>query len=348
MESTTNLINTMAENGVKINSSLSNKIIDKISNSENISRDSMKKLTASLVNIITKCDVPKESINAFGSILKKYKEKKNFDEIELAVTGLNILSKMHYVMNQESIDISLDIISKNELNDKTLNELSEALSNIFLEADINDSTFNKLFNILNNNKKLYNKLSICLCNTLKFKKQEQIDKLLKDNLDNLENAVNEGFFNENILNILKKSPSIISRKKNLKECLDLDELCSKLEKTSEQKEKIELTNQLYNYKQFNNYTSKHFRIIQNNICCKNSINILNDMLQKNFDLLQNEVNLEKIFNYHSYDLSKVLDILKLYSSKNQDINNDILFQLSKIIIKKDKITCEKIINLKNK
>ena len=77
------------------------------------------------------------------------------------------------------------------------------MSNIFLEADINDSTFNKLFNILNNNKKLYNNLSICLYNTLKFKKQEQIDKLLKDNLDNLENAVNEGFFNKNILNILK-------------------------------------------------------------------------------------------------------------------------------------------------
>ena len=144
----------MAENGVKVNSTFSNKIIDKISNSENISKDSMKKLTASLINIITKCDVPKESINAFGSILKKYKEKKNFDEIEMAVTGLNILSKMHYVMNQESIDISLDIVSNNELNDKTFNELSETLSNIFLEADINDSTFNKLFNILNNNKKL--------------------------------------------------------------------------------------------------------------------------------------------------------------------------------------------------
>ena len=131
----------------------------------------------------------------------------------------------------------------------------------------------------------------------------------------------------------------------MKQFLDFDELCSKLEKASEQKEKVELTNLLDNYKPFNNFTSKHFTIIQNNICCKNSINILNDMLQKDFGLLQNEINLEKVFNYHSYDLSKVLDILELYSSKKQDINNDILFQLSKIIIKKDKITCEKILNI---
>ena len=40
---------------------------------------------------------------------------------------------MHYVMNQESIDISLDIISKNELDDKTLDVISETLGNIFLE-----------------------------------------------------------------------------------------------------------------------------------------------------------------------------------------------------------------------
>ena len=211
MESTTNLINTMAKNGVKVNSNISNKIIDKISKGENISKDLMKKLTASLINIISKCDVPKESINAFGTNLKKYKDQKNFDEIELAVTGLNILSKMHYVMNQESIDISLDIISKNELDDKTLDVISETLGNIFLETDISDTTFNKFFDILNNNKKLYKNLSICLYNSLKYKKQEQIDKLLSDNLDKLENAVNEGFFNEQILNILKKSPKIISK-----------------------------------------------------------------------------------------------------------------------------------------
>ena len=92
-------------------------------------------------------------------------------------------------MNPESIDLCLDIISTKEFNDKTLNELSETLSNIFLEADINDSTFNKLFDILNNNKQLYNNLSICLYNHLKFKSQEIIDELLKNNLDNLENVI---------------------------------------------------------------------------------------------------------------------------------------------------------------
>ena len=346
IESTTNLINTMTENGLKVNSDISNKIIDKISKGENISKSSMKKLTASLINIITKCDVPKESINAFGSILKKYKEKKNFVEIELAINGLNILSKMHYVMNQESIDISLDIISKSELNDKTLKELSETLSYIFLEADINDSTFNKLFNILNKNKKLYNNLSICLYNTLKFKKQNQIDKLLKDNLDNLENAVKEGYFNEDILNILKKSPNIISERKILKQCLNYDELCSKIDKTSKQEEKIELNNQIYDkYKHLKIYTNKHFNIIQNNICCDNSINILYEILKKDFSLYQNEINLEKIFNAKSYNLSTVLDILKLYPSNHKDINNDILFQLSKIIINADKIICDKIIEI---
>ena len=346
IESTTNLINTMAENGVKVNSTISNKIIDKISKGENISKNSMKKLTASLINIISKCDVPKESINAFGSILKKYKDKKNFDEIELAITGLNILSKMHYVMNQESIDISLDIISKNEFNDKTLDVLSETLSNIFLEADINDNTFNKLFYILNNNKKLYNNLSICLYNTLKYKKQDQIDKLIKDNLNNLENAVNEGFFNENILNILNKtSQNIISEKKILKKCLEFDALCSKLDNTLDLKEKVSITKKLYNYKPYKNYTSKHFTIIQNNICGENSIKILKELLEKDFDLLQNEINIEKIFNSYKYNLSDVLDIIKLYYSHEKDINNDILFQLLKIIVNEDKNLCDKIINI---
>ena len=57
MESTANLINTMTENGVKVNSNISSKIIDKISKGENISKDSMKKLNASLINIISKCHV---------------------------------------------------------------------------------------------------------------------------------------------------------------------------------------------------------------------------------------------------------------------------------------------------
>ena len=344
MESTTNLINTMAKNGVKVNSNISNKIIDKISKGENISKDLMKKLTASLINIISKCDVPKESINAFGSILKKYKDQKNFDEIELAVTGLNILSKMHYVMNQESIDISLDIISKNELDDKTLDVISETLGNIFLETDISDTTFNKLFDILNNNKKLYKNLSICLYNSLKYKKQEQIDKLLSDNLDKLENAVNEGFFNEQILNILKKSPKIISKSDILKKSLELDELCNKLSKTSEPKEKKEICNKLYNYKLFKNFTSTHFKIIQDNICCEDSIKILKELLEKDFDSFQNEINIEKIFNYYNYNLDDVLDILK-YISRNKDISNEILFQLLKIIINENNNIRDKIINI---
>ena len=144
---------------------------------------------------------------------------------------------MHYVMNQESIDISLDIISKNELDDKTLDVISETLGNIFLETDISDTTFNKFFDILNNNKKLYKNLSICLYNSLKYKNQEQIYKLLNDNLNKLENAVNEGFFNEQILNILKKSPKIISKSDILKKSLEFDELCNKLSKTSAPKKK---------------------------------------------------------------------------------------------------------------
>jgi len=56
-------------------------------------------------------------------------------------------------------------------------------------------------------------------------------------LNKLENAVNEGFFNEQILNILKKSPKIISKSDILKKSLEFDELCNKLSKTSEPKEK---------------------------------------------------------------------------------------------------------------
>ena len=345
IESTSNLINTMTKNGVQVNEKISNEIIDKIKNSQNLSKNNMKNLTANLINIISKYDVPKESINAFSSILKKYKDKKDFEEIEMAITGLNILSKMHYVMNPESIDLCLDIISTKEFNDKTLNELSETLSNIFLEADINDSTFNKLFDILNNNKQLYNNLSVCLYNHLKFKSQEKIDELLKNNLDNLENVIKSGYFNENILNILKKSPKIIANRENLKKCLDFDELCSKLEKIDNQDEKIKIINELYNYRPFKNFTKKHFSILQNNICCENSINIIKEILDKNFDILKNEINIEKIFNSNSLNLSGVLDILILNISKGNDISDDILFQLSKIIITDNEDVFKKIINI---
>ena len=86
-------------------------------------------------------------------------------------------------------------------------------------------------------------------------------------------------------------------------------------------------------------------LIQDNICCEDSIKILKELLEKDFDSVQNEINIEKIFNYYNYNLDDVLDILKLYISHNKDISNEILFQLLKIIINENNNIRDKIINI---
>ena len=81
--------------------------------------------------------------------------------------------------------------------------MSDIIDIIFKETEIDNNTFTKLISIIIKNPNLLDDLSICLLNSLKFKKNKEIEAIITENLKNFETLIRNHIFNENIINIIK-------------------------------------------------------------------------------------------------------------------------------------------------
>ncbi len=139
----------MVVNNKEISKYVVEKVINKINNNSNtLSKKSLEQLLACLVNIIDNYNI------TYEKCLNNLNNKQNETQIDLAISGLNILATKHYLINKEAIDTYLNIIQNNILNEQSLKKLSEALNLIFDQNNVEKSTFNKLFNLMINNNQL--------------------------------------------------------------------------------------------------------------------------------------------------------------------------------------------------
>jgi hypothetical protein len=207
IEETSKVISNMAKNSMDISKEMSGYVInkiDEIKNKPQLSKKTFIELLACLVNIVDNCDIPKNSLETFQNCLKDFKNKDKKAELKLAITGLSILSRKHYSLNKGAINSCLDIIESNILEENTQKELSNIIDKIFKETEIDDNTFTKLFLIMIKNKDLVEKLSLCLLNSLKFKKRKEIESIIESNFKNFEKVIINHLLNDNIINIIKK------------------------------------------------------------------------------------------------------------------------------------------------
>ena len=77
--------------------------MDRIENTNKISKKLFMKLMSCLINIIDNCKVPQGCIRNFENALKQYKNNETNAEIDLIIKGLSILAKKHYLLNAEEI-----------------------------------------------------------------------------------------------------------------------------------------------------------------------------------------------------------------------------------------------------
>jgi hypothetical protein len=62
-------------------------------------------------------------------------------------------------------------------------DIEEVILNSFKEQNLEKEIFNALFNLLDKNFDLYNCISLCLLNSIKNKKENEIDILVKCNIN---------------------------------------------------------------------------------------------------------------------------------------------------------------------
>ena len=300
LDKSTDIINEMAKNKIDIDEKVSKIIMNKIEKREEnkIPKNSFMKLMSCLINIIDKCKVPENCIKTFEIALKQYHNKEKNSEIELVIKGLSILSKKHYTLNSEEINICLDILDKNNLEEKSISELINTLDIIFKETNILENTYNKLFKLMMNNKNLFSKLSQYLVDSLKFKNKKEIGKLIKDNINNLENLIKRKQLNENIIYlILSVDKRFYENSKIIKDFYEFEKYC-----------KHERNLKDDNFCLYNSYI-KEYGIIDIKY-----FNLLYDNLDFSYPIMVNILKNNK-------NLIDYLEYTKLFNEKNKKIEN---------------------------
>jgi len=315
IEETSKVISNMAKNSMDISNEISGYVvnkIDEIKDKPKLSKKTFIELLACLVNIVDNCDIPKNSLEAFQNCLKDFKNKDKKAELKLAITGLSILSKKHYSLNKGAINSCLDIIESNILEGNSLEELSNIIDKIFKETEIDNNTFTKLLLIMIKNKDLLEKLSLCLLNSLKFKKKEEIESIITSNLKNFEKIIINHLLNDNIINIIKELDFDFykTRSQIIYEFYSFDLFYSKnIFNNNNFKSCLNFINK------YGIINAKYLAVLLRNLNSLEVLNILENTLEKNTNYLNQGVydNLLKIRTDSSL-FSKVLFLIKKFSN----------------------------------
>ena len=325
LQKSVDVFDEMAKNKIELGKNATKLIMDKFDNKNKLSKKSFIKLMSCLINIIDNCKVPQGCIKIFENILKQYKNNEDSAEIELVIKGLSLLSKKHYLLNVEEINICLDIIENNKLEDKLINELISILDIIFKEANILNSTFNKLFNIMMRNIKLYDKFSKYLLDSLKFKEIKEKQNIINNNINNIEELIKRKQLNDNIINlILSLEKNFYSERKIIKDFYEFDKYC-----------KIESNLKEDNYKFFQSYVTnygivheKYFNLLYNNL--DETYSIIIKILENNSNALA-ILEYSKLFNKNNTKIENSLNIILQFFDNNK-INNENIRKLIYITI----------------
>ena len=327
-DQTLNVIDKMTNNDININKNISDNLVKTIKNKRNKKEDITKLLTT-LVHIVNNNQIQNQSMQIFIESLNRYKNSKNEvnknqSELDLAISGLLILSKNHCSPGDDEINICIDMIKEhsNELKKENIINLAKIISIIFDENNIKEEIFNKLFDIISNVKfnednkyEIVETLSKSLLNSIKFKDKAEINCLIKNNIINIKKIINEKEVYESIIILIQKvdDKNIFKEETDIYNFLEYTENCEKGEHFEKIKEYL-VSNGIKN--------KKYFSILQNNLKGKDFIECMHIIINKNENYnFIDELNINKVIsNFEkSPEISKNI-IIKYLKEKTLSFN----------------------------
>jgi len=307
MNQSISLININVINNKKIDNQLSEQLIN-IFLDENIKLDKevFDNLVICLMNIMKNCELDEQLSNKFYNNLTNFSEKKILNKLEFLVISLKILTQKHYSFNKQSILNCLYLLANENItkSNNLFDDLEHIILNSFQEQNLEKEIFNALFNLLNKNLSLIESISFCLLNSLKNKKKNEIDNLVKYNMKKFEELIINNSINLNLIEILfKASDDIFSENEIVRNFVFFTKKLKEL--------KQENINDLFNYIDTKNVkiVDYHLKLIEDNLNIKGNIYLLNEIIERNEIGLISKIDADKIITNLYYDFYSGINLL---------------------------------------
>ena len=208
MNQAISLINTNVTNNQKIDISLSENLVNMLFH-ENIVLDKniFDNLVICLMNIFKNCKLDEQLRNNLYNNLLNFNKNKVLNKIELIVISLKIFTQKHYSENKKQILKCLSLLANENItkSNTQFKDIEEIILNSFNNRNLEKEIFNALVELLYKNIDLLDCISLCLVNSLKNKKKDEINIIIKSNLKKFQNLIIDNYINNNMIDILCKA-----------------------------------------------------------------------------------------------------------------------------------------------
>ena len=321
------LINTNVINNKKIEFKLSEKLMSMLLD-ENIvlNKSVFNNLVICLMNIVKNCRLDEGLKDSLFNNLNKFKEKQILNKIELIVISLKILTQKHYFFNKKAILDCIYLLA-NEKMEKTnplFKTLEEILINSFNNQNLEKDVFNALFKLLYKNIDLIECISLCLLNSLKNKKKEEINILINFNLKKFEYLLLNNHINSNMILILCEASFDIYTNSELLKNFVFFTL-----KINDIRKKEHIQNLLI---LFSNIKIKiceyHIKIILDNLDIIGCFCLLQKIIETDEINFLKQIDINKIITKLYYDFENAINLVRKMIQYNFNFNDEDIITLS--------------------
>ena len=202
------LINTNVKNNHKVDFIISEKLINMFLNQKaQLSKKVFDNLIICLMNIVKNCKLEEQLSNALYGNLLDFNKRKVLNRVELLTISLKILTQKHYSFNKEQILNCINFLSNENISKSNpkFEDIENIILNSFNNQNLEKEIFNALFELFYKNIDFLDCISLCLLNSLKNKKQEEINILINWNMKKFENLILNNNINNCIINMLCKA-----------------------------------------------------------------------------------------------------------------------------------------------
>ncbi len=311
MKQTIALVNTNIINNKKIDINLSEQLVNMFLDENTVlNKDTFDNLIICLINIIKYCKLDEQLSTILYNNLSNFSEKKVLNKLELAVVSLKIFTQKHYSFNKKPILNCLCFIANENIvkSNPFFKEIEDIILKSFNEQNLEKEIFNVLFELLNKNLDLLDCISLCLANSLKNKKQEEIDILVNWNYKKFESIILSNHINKNIVDILcKASPNSFKNSEIIKEFVFFARTLNRLNGDNTTKD-IDILNKYISESKVKicEYLIKK---IEEHLDADGSFCLLMKMIETNEIILLKKINLHKITKNLYFDFKTGIHLL---------------------------------------
>ena len=327
MNQAISLINTNVTNNQKIDISLSENLVNMLFH-ENIVLDKniFDNLVICLMNIVKNCKLDEQLRNNLYNNLLDFNKNKVLNKIELIVISLKIFTQKHYSENKKQILKCLSLLANENItkSNTQFKDIEEIILNSFNNRNLEKEIFNALVELLYKNIDFLDCISLCLVNSLKNKKKDEINIIIKSNLKKFQNLIIDNYINNNMIDILCKASFdiffdfeilkvFVFFTIKIRDLIKEDCLEDLLSLISENRIKI---------------CEYHIKKMEDNLGLNGSFLLFIKMIETDEANLLKKVDISKIILYLYFDFENGFNLLHKIIKSKINFSNESLLQLS--------------------